>query len=178
MSAEVLYDALHQVTGTLTSFPGAPPGMHARELPDNGSESYFLAVFGKPQNHSACECERSGEATLAQALHLLNAPEIQAKLSDPAARPARFAADTGRSDAEKIDEIYWTALARAPSAEERQLAVAHLVAVRCRRPINRPPTKTSFGPCSTPKSFCSIIEFWPLRSPRRSAFSPPPAVRL
>ncbi len=96
------------------------------QLPDNSSDSYFLSVFGKPQNQSACECERSGEATLAQALHLLNSPEIQAKLSDPAGRPARFAAQESRGDGDKIDELYWTALARAPSAEERQLAVNHL----------------------------------------------------
>ncbi|HEX4143276.1 MAG TPA: DUF1549 and DUF1553 domain-containing protein [Pirellulales bacterium] len=126
LPAEVLYDALHQVTGTTTSFPNSPSGLHAVQLPDNGIESYFLAVFGKPQNQSACECERSGEATLAQALHLLNSPEVQAKLSDPGGRPARFAAQESRSDADKIDELYWTALARAPSAEERQLGVAHL----------------------------------------------------
>jgi hypothetical protein len=126
LPAEVLYDALHQVTGTTTQFPSAPRGMHAVQLPDNGSESYFLSVFGKPQNQSACECERSGEATLAQALHLLNSPEVQEKLSDPAGRPARFAAESSRSDGDKIDEIYWIALARAPSAEERQLAMNHL----------------------------------------------------
>ncbi len=126
LAAEVLYDALHQVTGTLTQFPSVPAGTRAVELPDNGSESYFLSVFGKPQNQSACECERSGEATLAQALHLLNAPEVQAKLSDPAGRPARLAAEETRDEGDKIDEIYWTALSRPPSAEERGIGLAHL----------------------------------------------------
>ena len=126
LAAEVLYDALHQVTGTTTQFPSTPPGVHAVQLPDNGSENYFLSVFGKPRNQSACECERSGEATLAQALHLLNSPEVQQKLADPSGRPARFAAEQSRSDGDKIDELYWIALARAPSAEERQLAENHL----------------------------------------------------
>ena len=126
LAAEVLYDALHQVTGTTTQFSGVPAGTRAVELPDNGFESYFLSVFGKPMNQSACECERSSEATLAQALHLLNAPEMQAKLSDAAARPARFAADTSRTDEAKVEELYWTALARSPSAEERQFALEYL----------------------------------------------------
>ena len=108
------------------SFPACRPGMRAVQLPDNGSESYFLSVFGKPRNQSACECERSGEATLAQALHLLNSPEVQAKLSDPAGRPAGLAAEETAATRDKIDEIYWTALSRAPSAEERELALAHL----------------------------------------------------
>ncbi len=109
----MLYDALHQVTGTTTQFSGVPDGTRAVALPDNGFENYFLSVFGKPQNNSACECERSSEATLAQALHLLNAPEVQAKLSNAVGRPARFATDTARTDEAKIDELYWTALAQA-----------------------------------------------------------------
>ncbi len=104
LSAEVLYDALHNVTGTLTQFPSVPPGMHAVQLPDNGSDSYFLSVFGKPQNNSACECERSGEATLAQALHLLNSPEVQAKLRpDRSAGPVRRRSDPRRCGQDRRD---------------------------------------------------------------------------
>ena len=39
------------------------------------------ASFGKPQAESACECERSAEANLAQSLHLLNSTDIQGKLA-------------------------------------------------------------------------------------------------
>ena len=44
-------------------------------------QAYFLAVFGKPKRVSVCECERSPDENLAQALHLLNSDEIQGKLS-------------------------------------------------------------------------------------------------
>ena len=127
------------------------------QLPDNGIESYFLSVFGKPQNQSACECERSGEATLAQALHLLNAPEMQAKLSDPAGRPARFAADASRGDAAKVDEMYWTAFVSGPFGRRAAMALAHLARPELQAASSRH-TKTSFGPCSTPKSFCSTTD--------------------
>ncbi|HEY2837926.1 MAG TPA: DUF1549 domain-containing protein, partial [Pirellulales bacterium] len=58
LNAEVLLDAIDQVTGTQTTFNGVPPGTRAVQLPDNGFNSYFLTVFGRPEASSACECER------------------------------------------------------------------------------------------------------------------------
>ena len=72
LNAEVLLDAIDQVTAAPSNFGGLPAGTRAVELPDNGFDSYFLTVFGRPEATSACECERSGEANLAQSLHLLN----------------------------------------------------------------------------------------------------------
>src|SRR4029079_15695961 len=78
--AEVLLDAIDVVTESKTSFGGVPTRTRAVQLPDSGFASYFLTVFGKPENASACECERSSEANLAQSLHLLNSSEVQGKL--------------------------------------------------------------------------------------------------
>ena len=58
------------------------------ELKAPNQGNYFLTVFGRPQADSACECERSAEANLAQSLHLLNSSEIQSKLSDGKGRAA------------------------------------------------------------------------------------------
>ena len=85
LSAEVLFDAVCQVTGSPTPFGGLPQDQHAPRralmLPDESFTSYFLDVFGRPQRISACECERVNEANLAQALHLLNSDEVQGKLA-------------------------------------------------------------------------------------------------
>src|SRR5262249_10515672 len=85
MSAEVLFDAVFQVTGSPTAFGGLPQDTHAPKraimLPDESYASYFLDVFGRPQRIIACECERVSEANLAQALHLLNSDEVQGKLT-------------------------------------------------------------------------------------------------
>ncbi|MCI0640535.1 MAG: DUF1549 domain-containing protein, partial [Gemmataceae bacterium] len=85
MSAEVLHDAVTQVTNSPASFGGLPSDKHAPNraimLPDEQFTNYFLEVFGKPTRISACECERVGEANLAQALHLLNSQEIQNMLA-------------------------------------------------------------------------------------------------
>ncbi len=125
LNAEPLYDAINQVAGANISFGGMPVGTRAVQLPDNGFNDYFLLVFGKPQAQSACECERSAEANLAQTLHLLNSTDIQNKLAS-GRRTERFAADAERSEADKITELYYAALARPPREEELTLILDHV----------------------------------------------------
>ena len=126
LNAEVLLDAINQVTGTTTGFSGAPAGTRAVQLPDNGFSSYFLTVFGRPEASSACECERSSEANLAQSLHLLNSSEIQGKLTDGKGNAARLAGDKDRDHAAKIRELYLLAFARPPLDDETAIAIAHI----------------------------------------------------
>jgi hypothetical protein len=129
MSAEVLFDAVNQVADSPPAFNGLPTDRFAPKraimLPDESFPSYFLDVFGRPQRISACECERVSEANLAQALHLLNSDEIQTKLARPGGRAEAMAKDP-RPDAEKIDELFMWALARKPTPEQRDLALANV----------------------------------------------------
>jgi hypothetical protein len=129
MSAEVLFDAVAQVTGSPTPFGGLPQDRYAPKraimLPDESFASYFLDVFGRPQRISACECERVSEANLAQALHLLNSDEIQNKLARPGGRADLLLKDK-RSDEEKVEELFLWALAHKPTADQMQAALAHL----------------------------------------------------
>jgi hypothetical protein len=126
LNAEVLLDAIDQVTGTQTSFAGIPAGTRAVQLPDTGFNSYFLTVFGRPEASSACECERSSEANLAQSLHLLNSSEIQGKLTAASGNAARLAGDKSRDDELKIRELYLLAFSRVASADELSIAMAHI----------------------------------------------------
>lgn len=127
LTAEVLFDSLNEVTRTPSAFAGVPSGTRAMALPDNSfnAGSYFLTVFGRPESSSACECERTQEASLAQALHLLNAKDIQEKLASDAGAAAKLTVDP-RSDDDKLREIYLTAYARPPEPSELALAKAHL----------------------------------------------------
>lgn len=88
LPAEVLLDAISIATDVPESFPGQPKGTRAIQLWDNRLPSYFLEIFGRPPRNSPCECGRSSEPTMAQALHLTNAPEVEAKISHPAGRIA------------------------------------------------------------------------------------------
>jgi hypothetical protein len=128
LTAEVLFDALNQVTKSDQKWDGLPAGTRAVCLPDNSfnAGTYFLQVFGRPESASACECERSQDASLAQSLHLLNSKDIQAKISDDKGRAALLAAETTRSDHEKVAELYRLAFARDPRPEEFRTAKAHL----------------------------------------------------
>ena len=130
MSAEVLLDAVGQVTGSPTQFNGLPQDRFAPQraimLPDESFTSYFLDVFGRPQRISACECERVNEANLAQALHLLNSDEVQQKLARAGGRADQLANDKNRSDADKVTELFLWAFARKPSAEDMKTALEHI----------------------------------------------------
>src|SRR5262249_2574445 len=123
MSAEVLFDAVCQVTDSPTPFGGLPQDKFSPKraimLPDESFTSYFLDVFGRPQRISACECERVSEANLAQALHLLNSDEIQNKLARAGGRADALFKDK-RSDEEKVNELFMWALAHKASHDQMQ----------------------------------------------------------
>jgi hypothetical protein len=128
LTAEVLFDSVNQITRSSSSFAGLPAGTRAVQLPDNSfnAASYFLTVFGRPESSSACECERSMDASLAQSLHLFNSRDIQEKLANNAGRAATLAADDKRGDDQKIRELYLLAYGRDPEPEELSLAMNHL----------------------------------------------------
>jgi len=126
LTAEVLYDAFHQVTSTSQAYNGLPTGTRAIQLPDASVGPYFLKVFGQPQADTACECERSQEANLAQSLHLLNSSEVQNKIADGNGRASKFANDKDHPADDKVKELYRWVYSREPDAEELQIAKAHL----------------------------------------------------
>ena len=126
LTAEVLYDAFHQVTGTTQGYSGQPAGTRATQLPDPTIGPYFLKVFGQPQGDTACECERSQEANLAQSLHLLNSQEVQSKIGSGSGRAVLFARDKEREHEDKVRELYRWVYSREPEADELQVALNHI----------------------------------------------------
>ncbi len=130
MSAEVLLDAVNQVTESPSGFGGLPQDQFAPKraimLPDESFTSYFLEVFGKPQRISACECERVSEANLAQALHLLNSDEVQNKLARGDGKADKLAKDAAKDDKAKVEELFLATFARKPNPQEMNDALAHI----------------------------------------------------
>lgn len=133
LHAEVLLDAIDQVTGSPTAFDGMPTGSRAVSLPNAGFSSYFLKVFGRSASSTACECESTQEPNLAQNLHLLNSTDIQTKLSSDTGRAALLAADTDRGDDVKIVELYQVAFGRPASDQELKTTLGYLAAKTNRR---------------------------------------------
>ncbi|MCI0431664.1 MAG: DUF1549 and DUF1553 domain-containing protein, partial [Rhodospirillales bacterium] len=124
MPAEVLLDAISQATGVAEKFNGFPDGYRAIQIWDNRMPSYFFRIFGRPVRASTCECERSNEPSIAQALHLMNSKEIAAKIS---AREgvARRLANSKKSPKEIIEELYLGTLSRFPSEKEESVMLRY-----------------------------------------------------
>ena len=121
LAAEVLLDAVCQVTGAPEHYPGRPNGTRAIELWDNRAPSYFLDIFGRPLRKTPCECARSSEPTMSQALHLLNAPEIGAKITVAIDGSADvLASKFGRE--RLVEELCLAALGRPPAVKEQAIA--------------------------------------------------------
>lgn len=117
MPAEVLLDAISAATGSPEKFPGLPAGIRAVQVWDNRMPSYFFTIFGRPVRTSVCECERSNEPNIAQALHLMNSPDIAGKIGSPTALAARLA-ETDLPSGEIITELCLASLSRFPTSEE------------------------------------------------------------
>jgi hypothetical protein len=120
LPAEVLLDMVCQTTGVPEKFNGWPLGYRAIELWDSRVPHYFFRIFGRPSRTSVCECERSNEPSIAQALHLLNSPEVMEKIQNSHGM-ARQLAKTDRPPTELVDDLYLLTLSRLPRDDERQL---------------------------------------------------------
>ncbi len=118
LPAEVLLDEICSATAQPESFPGNAVGLRAVQVPDPFTESYFLSLFGRSPRTTACACERNGEITLPQLLHLQNGDALHEKIRAADGRLARILA-THSGDAAAIDELFLVTLSRLPAGEER-----------------------------------------------------------
>lgn len=123
LPAEVLLDAVNDITGVGDEFNGCPPGTRAMQTWSYKIGSQFLDAFGRPNSSSDCPCERDLRTSVVQALHLMNSRRLHEKLADGTGR-VRKLADSERSPAQIITELYLTTLGRLPSAEESAAATA------------------------------------------------------
>ena len=124
-AAEVLLDMVTHVTGVPEKFDGFPVGTRAVQLWDSKVGHYFLKAFGRPSRTSACECERVGEPTIAQVLHLLNSETIDACVRHDGGNLARWLRSIP-SDEKFLEELWLTALGRYPSPVEVRKANEYL----------------------------------------------------
>ncbi len=125
LDAEVLLDAVCQVTGVPEKFDGVAGSGRAIQLWDSQVQHYFLKLFGRPTRQSVCECERVVEPSVAQVLHLLNSDRVLDKLSHDGGLIARLDSEIA-DDPQLVDELYLTIFSRYPTDEERQVAVSHM----------------------------------------------------
>ena len=124
MAAEVLLDAVGDLTGVPEDFPAMPPGARALETWSYKIDSDFLDAFGRPNSSSDPPCERNGRGTIVQSLHLMHADRLNARIGHERGR-ARKLAESNQSPTAVAEDLYLAAFSRRPTAEELKSVEAY-----------------------------------------------------
>jgi hypothetical protein len=142
LQAEQLLDAIARVTDISVAFRGYPRGLRATQLPGVRQErlrdqrpsegEIFLKVFGKPDRLLTCECERSDDTTLNQALQLVTGELMNRVLTDSENRIGQLLA-AEKSNREIVDYLYFAALSRPPSSREAETTLRLVERAKDRR---------------------------------------------
>jgi len=131
LDAEVLADALCEITGTTEKYSSAipepftfiPEDKHSIALPDGSISSAFLEMFGRPPRDTGLESERNNRPTAEQRLHLLNSSHIQSKLEQ--SPKLRSLLKTRSNPRDAVTGLYLAILSRYPTETELEAAAAY-----------------------------------------------------
>jgi hypothetical protein len=131
LDAEVLIDALCQITGTSETYTSAipepytfmPDFQRAIALPDGSIGSSFLEMFGRPPRDTGLESERNNRVTDAQRLYILNSSQVQRKIQQGPKLVALMREI--RNPRDLVSQVYLTILSRYPTEDEWKLVAAH-----------------------------------------------------
>ncbi|MCL4401202.1 MAG: DUF1549 and DUF1553 domain-containing protein [Acidobacteria bacterium] len=124
LDAEVLIDALCQITGTTETYSSAipepytfiPPGERATSLPDGSITSSFLELFGRPPRDNGLESERNNRPSASQRLHLLNSSHIQRKIEQ--SPKLQYVFRNSKTQRNSATALYLMILSRMPTEQE------------------------------------------------------------
>ncbi len=124
LPAEVLFDSVFAVTGSMPNIPGVPKGTRAAALADGQVklQDGFLANFGKPARESVCECERSNEVNLGPVMALMSGPTVGDAISDPGNAIAKLTAEI-QDDRQLVDAIFVRIINRHATPKEIDAAL-------------------------------------------------------
>jgi hypothetical protein len=125
LPAEVLLDAIVQVTEIQQQFRDYPEGTSPKELIASIGAPVFLTTFGFPRRDVMQT--RSQQPSLGQALHLMNSDAVREKLTADGNVLGRLV-EAGFDDQAVAEELYWRAYARPPGEDERVLVGNFLIA--------------------------------------------------
>lgn len=117
LRAEVLLDVVCDITQIPEKFDAMPPASRAVEIWTHRTPSFFLDTFGRPDRNQDPPCYRTEDTSVVQALHLMNAPNLHAKVTDDAGHAAELA-DSERTPLEIVNQLYLLVYCRPPDARE------------------------------------------------------------
>ena len=115
LPAEVLLDAIVQLTGVPQQFSDYPLGTTSKDLVASIGSTYFLTTFGHPRRDIMES--RSQEPSLSQALHLMNSEAVREKIEKPGNILGQLLERT-IDDRAVLDDLYLRAYARKATDEQ------------------------------------------------------------
>ena len=127
LRAEVLLDAVTQVTGMEPEFAAMPPDSSAKQLWTHRSDSLFLDTFGRPDPNQNPPCERTTDSTVVQSLHLMNSDKLYHDIGHDSGK-ARILANSEKTAPEVSSELYRLVFGREPTPAETALVTEQLAA--------------------------------------------------
>lgn len=124
LKAETLLDAVCDVTDVPERFDGMPEGTRAMEAWTFKTNSHFMDAFSRPNASTDPPCERDSGSSVVQALHLMNADKLDAKLRADDGYVAKLVDREGGLE-DKIVDIYRRVFSRSPKSEELRAALQY-----------------------------------------------------
>ena len=115
--AEVLLDAISQITETPNKFQGLPIGARAVQIADGAVSNYFLTTFGRAKRESVSSSEVKTDPNLSQALHLMNGDAINDRIRR--GRVVERLITDGKSNDEIVIDLFMRVFGRHPLATEK-----------------------------------------------------------
>jgi hypothetical protein len=131
LEAEVLVDALCQITGTTEEYSSQipepftfiPENQRSIALADGSITSSFLEMFGRPPRDTGLESERNNQPTPAQRLHFLNSSHVQRKLQR--GPKIQRVIQSNRSQEDIAKQLYLMILSRFPTDSELKIVAEY-----------------------------------------------------
>jgi hypothetical protein len=131
LDAEVLIDAICQITGTSEQYSSPipepytfiPEDQRSIALGDGSVTSSFLEMYGRSPRNNGLESERNNRSTAEQRLHLLNSSHIQLKIQQ--SQKLRALVQPGNNPRAPIEAVFLTVLSRMPTNQELGIVGAY-----------------------------------------------------
>jgi hypothetical protein len=132
LEAEVLIDALCQISGTREQYSSIipepytfmPEDQRSVAMADASITSPFLEKFGRSSRDTGLLSDRDNRTTASQRLHLLNSTHIRHKIEGgPKLQPLIHYSRERNEEA--VNELYLTILSRLPTDEELQVVESY-----------------------------------------------------
>ena len=123
LRAEVLLDAISDITAMPNNFSAMAYGARSNQIWTHRVTNLFLDTFGRPDPNQDPPCERTPDSTVTQILHLMNSPELHAKVTNSSNSISKMIDEQEAEPGEVIKQIYLLCYSREPDGDELEICL-------------------------------------------------------